>query len=150
MELIPIIGILASFTAAVLIVFFVTRSRQRRVEVQAEMQGRLIERFGAAPELIAFLHSPAGRDFVAGMHSAPAVIARERIMSGFTRSIVLTMLGAAFMFLTYFERDFLIPGVILLFLGVGYLMATLLSYRLASRLRLDDLTPPQADAGRLT
>jgi hypothetical protein len=144
MEIIPVVGIVTSFTAIVLIVYFVTRSRQRRVEVQAEMQGKLIERFGAAPELVEFLHSPAGREFVAGMQSAPGVMTRERILSGFTRSILLTMLGLAFLFLTFFqhERDLIIPAAILFFLGIGYLLATLLSYRLASRLRLSDLTPP--------
>jgi hypothetical protein len=144
MEMIPIVGIVTSFTAIVLVVYFVTRSRQRRVEVQAEMQGKLIERFGAAPELVEFLHSQAGREFVAGMQNAPGVMTRERILSGFTRSIILTMLGLAFLFLTFFqqEQDLIIPAAILFSLGIGYLLATLLSYRLASRLRLSDLTPP--------
>ena len=135
MEMIPIVGILSSFGAAVLIVFFVTRARQRNVELQAEMQSKLIERFGSAPEMISFLQSPAGREFVSGVRIAPINQTRERILGGFTRSIVLTALGAGFLLLTFLEEDaFVIPGTILLSLGLGYFIATIVSWRLSSRL----------------
>jgi hypothetical protein len=135
MVMIPITGILSSMGAAVLIVFFVTRARQRRVELQTEMQSKLIERFGSAPEMIAFLQSPAGREFVAGVQTAPINQLRERILSGFTRSIVLTALGAAFMFLTFYEdNSFVVPGAIVLSLGIGYFIATMVSWKLSSSL----------------
>lgn len=135
MELIPIFGIVCSFGAAVLIVFFVTRARQRNVELQAEMQSKLIERFGSAPEMINFLQSPAGREFVSGVRVAPINQTRERILGGFTRSIVLSALGAGFLLLTFLEEDaFVIPGTIVLSLGIGYFIATMVSWRLSSRL----------------
>src|SRR6188508_1674376 len=135
MYMIPIVGILASFSAAVLIVFFVTQARRRRVELQAEMQTKLIERFGSAPEMIAFLQSPAGREFVAGVQTAPINQLRERILGGFTRSIVLTALGVAFMFLTFYDsNDFVVPGAIVLSLGIGYFIATIVSWKLSSSL----------------
>jgi len=145
---IPIIGILSSSAMVVLVVYFVTRSRQRRVESQVEMQGRMIDRFGTAPELISFLQSPAGRQFVAGVQTAPAVLTRERILSGFTRSIVLIALGAAFLFLTYFEhdRDFAIPASILFFLGVGYFIATMVTYKLSGRMHLGEVEQPSLSA----
>ena len=146
MEFIPIIGILSSTAMVVLIVYFVSRSRQRKAEVQAEVQSRLIDRFGSAPELITFLQSPAGRDFVSGVQSAPAQYARERIMSGFTRAIVLSMLGVAFLALTFFyDDDFAVPAAIVSSLGVGYLLATVVSYRLSTRMHGGDvLAPPNA------
>ena len=64
METIPIVAIIANSAMVVLIVYFVARSRQRRIEVQAEVQSKLLDRFGSAPELIDFLHSPAGKQFV--------------------------------------------------------------------------------------
>ena len=136
MELIPIFGILSSSTMVVLIVYFVSRSRARRAEVQAEVQSRLIDRFGTAPELIEFLQSPAGREFVSGVQSAPALLARERVLSGFTRAIVLTALGTAFLFLTFFleDDDFAIPAAIVFSLGLGYLLATFVSYRLSQKM----------------
>jgi len=137
-DLIPIVGILSSSATVVLIVYFVTKSRQRRVEAQVEMQSRLIDRFGSAPELVQFLHSPAGQQFVTGVQSAPAALTRERLMSGFSRAIVLTSLGAAFLFLTfYIDDDFSIPASILFFLGIGYLIATFVSYKLSAKLMGD-------------
>lgn len=147
---IPIIGILGSSVTAVLIVYFVAKARARRAEVQAEVQAKLIDRFGTAPELIEFLQSPAGRQFVTGVQSAPAVMARERILSGFTRSIVLTMLGSAFLVLTFgYERDFAVPAAILFCLGIGYLIATLVSWRLSKHMYgADALRPGATDIAR--
>jgi hypothetical protein len=143
MEMIPIIGMLSSSATVVLIVYFVTKARQRRVEVQVEMQSRLIDRFGSAPELVEFLHSPAGRTFVTGVQGAPAALTRERLMSGFSRAIVLTMLGAAFLFLTYYsDDDWVVPAAILFFLGIGYLIATYVSYKLSAKLMGDTASEP--------
>jgi hypothetical protein len=148
---IPIIGIIASSTMVVLVVLFVTRGRQRRVEAQVEMQSKLIDRFGTAPELIDFLQSPAGRQFITGVQSAPAVLTRERIMSGFTRAIVLSSLGLAFLFLTFFyDKDWAVPASIVFALGIGYFIATFISYKLSAKmggelapsLRTSDVTNP--------
>lgn len=146
MELIPILGILSSSAMVVLIVYFVSRGRQRRAEVQAEVQTRLIDRFGSAPELIEFLQSPAGRQFVHGVQSAPALLTRERILSGFSRAIILSMVGAAFLGLTFFyDDDFAVPASILFALGLGYLIATFVSYRLSGPLHGGDVLHPPAD-----
>lgn len=146
MELIPILGILSSSTMVVLIVYFISRSRARRAEVQAEVQSRLIDRFGTAPELIEFLQSPAGRQFVSGVQSSTALLTRERILSGFSRAIILSMLGAAFLGLTFFyDDDFAVPASILFSLGVGYLIATFVSYRLSRHLHGGDVLNPPAD-----
>lgn len=132
MEMIPIVGIIASSAMVVFVVYFVTRSRQRRVEAQVEMQGKLIDRFGNAAELAAFLQSPAGRQFVDGVQAAPAVLTRDRVTSGFTRAIVLTMLGVGFLFLTFVENnDFAGPAIILFSLGIGYLIATFVTWKLS-------------------
>jgi hypothetical protein len=138
-QMIPIIGILSSMTMVVLVVYFVTRAKQRRAEVQIELQSKLIDRFGSAPELIQFLHSPAGREFISGVGSASSMMTRERLMSGFTRAIVLTMLGVAFGVLTFaYEDGFAIPAAILLALGLGYLIATIVTYKLAGRIHFGE------------
>lgn len=142
MEWIPIIGMLSSSAMVVLIVYFISRARARRAEVQAEVQSKLIDRFGSAPELIDFLQSPAGRQFVTGVQSAPAIMARERIVSGFSRAIILSTLGAAFLFLTFFYEDgFAVPAAVLFSLGIGYLLATLVSYKMTEKLRRDVSSP---------
>lgn len=145
MELIPVVGIITSSAMVVLIVWIVTRGRARRIEAQVQMQTRLIDRFGSAPELVEFLHSPAGRQFVTGVQSAPAALTRERILSGFTRAIVLTMLGAAFLLLTFtYEDDFAVPAAILFFLGLGNLIAAVVSYKLSAKYLNEQPFPPMA------
>jgi hypothetical protein len=140
MEMIPIVGIIASSAMVVFVVYFVTRSRQRRVEAQVEMQAKLIDRFGSASELVTFLQSPAGKQFVDGVQSAPGLLTRDRVTTGFTRAIVLTMLGVGFILLTFLESsDFAIPATIVFSLGIGYLIATFVTWKL-SKTRFDALT----------
>ncbi|HVE72843.1 MAG TPA: hypothetical protein VNI54_15865 [Thermoanaerobaculia bacterium] len=139
-----ICGMFTSTIMVVLVVYFVARAKQRRAELQAEVQTRLIDRFGSAPELVDFLQSPAGRQFVSGVQGVSGVLARERIMSGFTRSIVLTTLGAAFLALTAFHSEsFAVPAAILFSLGIGYFLATLVTWRLSAGLGGDVLKPNQ-------
>jgi hypothetical protein len=136
---IPILAIICSSAMVVLVVMLVTRARQRKVEVQVEMQSKLIDRFGSAPELIQFLHSPAGQQFVSGVNVAPALLTRERILNGFTRGIILTMVGGAFVALTlWYERDFFVPAAILVALGIGYLLATVITMKIAGSLHLGE------------
>lgn len=138
--MIPIVSILSSTVMIVLIVYFVTKSRQRRMELQIEMQTRLIDRFSSAPELVQFLHSPAGREFVTGVQGAATHATRQRIMSGFSRAIILTALGFAFLFLNFYvDDDFAVPASILFCLGIGYLVATYVSFKLSAKLMSDDL-----------
>jgi hypothetical protein len=145
MDLIPIVGTISSSVTVVLIVWLVTRARQRRAEAQMQMQTKLIERFGSAPELIQFLHSPAGRHFVAGVQNAPAEIARERVVAGFTRAIILISLGLAFVFIAFFYREdgWIVPASIVLSLGIGYLLATFVAWKFSKSLR-DDAALPAA------
>jgi hypothetical protein len=140
---IPIVATVASSAMVVLVVYFVTRGRQRRTEAQVQMQIKLIDRFGTAPELVSFLHSPAGRQFVTGVQGAPDVLTRERILGGFTRAIVLSTLGLAFLFLTFlYERDWAVPAAIVFSLGIGYFLATLISYKLSGKVWAGELEPP--------
>ena len=149
MEIIPIVGMLSSSVTVVLVVFFVTRARQRRVEAQVEMQARLIDKFGAGAELVNFLQSPAGRQFVTGVQEAPEVLTRERILSGFTRAVVLSCLGLSFVALAFaYDEDWSVPAAIVFSLGIGYFLATLISYRLSSKVRAGHLEPTSIDTPR--
>jgi hypothetical protein len=139
MELIPLVGIIASTAMWVLIVYFISKARQRRVEAQVQMQMKLIERFGSASEMVEFLKSPAGREFVTGVSTAPKTLARERAMRGMTAAIVLSMLGLSFIFLTIWWGDgFVIPAAIISALGLGFLVATIVTWKLSARMDQTD------------
>jgi hypothetical protein len=139
MDMIPITGILASSAMWVLIVYFVSKARQRRLEAQVQLQSKLIDRFGSATEMVTFLQSPAGKEFVTGVATAPKTLARERVMRGMTLAIVLTALGLAFVFLTFVWADgFMVPASIILALGIGFLLATVVTWRLSDKLEQTD------------
>ena len=142
-EIIPVIAILGSFTMTIVIVISVTRARQRKHELQAQVQTKLIERFGSTPELIDFLQSPAGKEFVNGVQSAPVLHTRERAVAGISRSIIMAMLGLGFagIWVVGGIRGFLIPAFIFLALGVGFLLAGLASMKLSGL-----IAPPSDDS----
>jgi hypothetical protein len=146
--LIPLFGIVCGMVTTVAIIFTVARARNHRMELQTSVQTKLIDRFSSAPELIEFLQSSTGREFVNGVQSAPAMITRERIVTSVGRSIVLLFIGLGFFAMSWATetRGLVIPGVIFFFLGGGYLVASYASYRLSVHFGLasPDVRPPVA------
>jgi hypothetical protein len=140
--LIPLLGMMLSFAAAIWIVLIVTRSRQRKLEIQAELQSKLIEKFGSTAELVAFLQSSAGQQFVSGVQSSKGV--RDITVVGIRRAIILSFLGAGFITLWLIVGvNVGWPGVLFLSLGIGYFVASLVTSRMAeSDVKLPQ-TPPQ-------
>ena len=134
-EWIPILGIVFGTIGWVIVVLAFFWSRSRRLQLQAEVQSKLIERFGSTPELVQFLHSQAGRDFVNGVQTGTMYAARERVLSGIRKAIILSFLGAAFIALWLITdvTGLSWPGVLLLALGLGYFVATYVSLTLSKR-----------------
>jgi hypothetical protein len=133
---IAIFGIVFGQLSFVAIVFVWWRTRQRKMELQAEVQSKLIDRFGSTPELVEFLQSPAGREFVNGVQSGAVIQSRERVLAGVRRSVVLTFLGIAFagMWIAFDRVGFAVPTILFFALGVGNLAATFISLTLGRRL----------------
>ena len=113
---------------------------QRRRQLQTELQSKLIDRFGSTPELISFLNSEAGRDFVNGVQAGTMYAARDRVLSGVRRGILLTFLGGAFLVLwVVMELTALAwPAVLLLALGLGYFAATYAAIAISRRFHAGD------------
>lgn len=132
--LVPVIAVGGFYLMVAWIVWTVTRSRQSRAAMRAEVQTRMLDRFSTAPEFVSFLQSEQGKTFVSQFEEAPRSHARDRILGGVTRSIVLTLLGLGFLAICLTEaRDegFIIAGCILLALGVGYSIATFVTFRMS-------------------
>ena len=130
--LMPLVVSLGFFAMIVWIVWLGTNAKNRRAQLQAEVQTKLIERFSTSKEFIDFLQSPAGRQFVTGVEATSTLYARDRIIGGFGKGIVLSLLGCGFLAIWIFDsnRGFLYPGFILLGLGVGFFLSTLVSLKL--------------------
>jgi hypothetical protein len=131
--LIPIVSVVSTFTMIVMVVWLASRAKQRQARYRAEVQTKLIEKFNSAPELAEFLASPAGRHFVSDVQSPVRASAHDRILSGVKWSMILTFVGVALLIARYFgeDNDLIVPAGILIALGVGWLLATIISYRLS-------------------
>jgi hypothetical protein len=132
--LMPIVISLGFFLMIAFIVWSVTHSRQQSARYHAEVQTRLIDRFSSGPELIDFLKSPEGQRFAVGIEKLPALSARDRVVGGFTRGILLGLLGLAFLVLEFTEIEnpgFAIAGAVLTALGLASIISAFIAMRLS-------------------
>jgi hypothetical protein len=117
---------LALFAMVVLIVWLVTRRRQAQIQAQTELRKQLIAKFGSVQELTAFLESDGGRQFFGEM-KLPARDPLRLLPAG----VITTMVGLGFLGLTLRQKDLIVPGVILLAVGLGLLISAAIAYKLA-------------------
>src|SRR5437588_2981980 len=147
MWLLPVIISVAFFGMIVWIVSLGTNAKNRRAQAQAEVQTKLIERFGTSKEFIEFLQSPAGQRFVSGVEMNTALYARDRIIRGFGTGIVLSLLGVGFLAIWLFDHNggFVYPGFILLGLGLGFFLSAIVSLKLSKSYGLIDAVRSSAE-----
>lgn len=146
--LIPIVCSLGLFAMIAVIAIAGSNSRKEQAKIHADVQTKLIDKFGSAPEFITFLSSPAGRQFMVGAEAGTKLMARDRILRGVRSATVLSCLGLAFFLIAAlgFERDMYFPGFILLGLGGGYLISTIVMVRLSKSWGLFEERAPEPPA----
>ena len=153
--LIPIIISITFFGMVAFIVWAGTNAKNRRSSLQADVQTRLIDKFSNAPEFVDFLNSDTGKQFLTGVDKMPQLMARDRIVGGIRNGVILTLLGAAFIAIWIADRwnvGFMYPGFILLGLGIGFFISTLISLKLSQKFGLignDTPTPREIVNHRL-
>lgn len=134
---IPIILGTGFFAMVASLSYFSSKAKSDRARYQAEVQARLIEKFGNGNEFVSFLNSAQGREFMGNIESAPKWHSREKILSGIRSAIIMSFLGLAFIILGMtrhgFDDGMLIPGVLLLCLGLGFLISAVMSARLGKQ-----------------
>lgn len=133
LALIPIVSIIGTFTMIVLVVWLISRAKQRQARYRADVQQKLIDKFSSAPELAQFLSSPAGKEFVGNMHEPVRASAHDRIFSGLKWSMIVTFFGIGFLipYLAGADRDLIVPAGLFLAVGIGWAIATYITYRLS-------------------
>jgi hypothetical protein len=137
-QLIAITGIVFSNLTFIALIFAWWKSRQRRLELQADVQSRLIDKFASNQEMVAFLQTPAGREFINGVQIGAVAQSREKILAGIRRAIVLMFIGAAFgvlwLMFPRVEIGFAAPALFCFGLGAGNLVAAFVSLNVGRRL----------------
>ena len=113
---------------------FSTIRRYKTAKLQAGLQSKLLERFGTGQELLAYVQSDAGKRFLESMTTEQST-PYGRILGAAQTSAILILLGFAFLFLrgrvAGAEEGFLVFGTIVLSLGVGFGLASAMSYVLS-------------------
>lgn len=157
-ELAPIIIVPCIFFAIVWVIrLFVQNNRWNRAfRQQMEMQGRLIDKFGTSQELIAYLDSEAGKQFLNGSsigmgpESGPRMPnAVARVLTPLQIGIVMTLLGIGFLFLRHVGSDtdegMTVLGTLVLTPGIGFILSAAATWVLGHRLGL----MPQKEADEI-
>jgi hypothetical protein len=136
--LIPIVGTIMFFSTVVVVVWVSVNAKNRKAALQAEVQTRLIDKFSSAPEFVDFLNSDTGKQFLTGIDKLPKLMARDRIVGGVSRGLILTLLGVSFIAIWIADSNigFMYPGFILLGLGVAFFLSTLVSLKLSQKFGL--------------
>ena len=115
---------------------FVRRSRER-VQAQAALRQRVIERFESSKDLTAFLETDAGRRLLGSF--GPDANPAAKVLGSINAGIVLVLIGLGFLYSagTGNPSAFL-PGWVIFASGLGCLAAAWVSHRLSRRWGLNE------------
>jgi hypothetical protein len=135
-DIAPVFAMIGMFIMIVYLVRISSDNRRRRQEAQNqfELNNKLLDKFGTSQELMEYLRSDAGQEF---LRSAPIERASPygRILGSVQWGIVLLTAGAASLFLRNQISDgfegFTVFGAFGVALGVGFLISAVVAYLLS-------------------
>ena len=122
---------LGFFAAAVGIVWLRARVNQARLARQAETQQQLLAKFQSGSELVEFIETEDGKQFLRQFESDP----NRMILVVLSAGVVSTVLGFGLLVLMIWEDGFLFPGVGTTALGAGLIAAAIISKKLSDQWR---------------
>lgn len=103
---------------------------------QADFHNKMLEKFGSAGEFAAYLQSEAGQRFFENLGSEPST-PLTNILGSIQKGVILSLLGLGLLMVSRsftFENGgnaMFVIGVISLMIGLGFLISSAISYRLA-------------------
>jgi hypothetical protein len=126
---------LALFVLAGWFFWLDAKRRQSRVQAQADMQNRLLDKFTSPQDVGQFLQTEGGSRFLQGL-TTNGRHAGRRILTAMQIGVILTLLGLAAIGLdaAYATRNGhpgAILGTLIVALGVGFLVSAAVSYKLS-------------------
>ena len=122
---------LGLFAAVVGIVWLRARVHQARLARQAETQQQLLAKFQSGSELVEFIETEDGKQFLRQFESDP----NRMILVVLSAGVVSTVLGFGLLVLMIWEDGFLFPGVGTTALGAGLIAAAIISKKLSDQWR---------------
>jgi hypothetical protein len=116
------IGIAALFLVTLALVLFYTARRQR---AQNEIRKALIEKFGSAQDLGAFLQSEGGQRFLADLSTGMSSPLGS-VLGSVQKGIILCLVGVGCLGASVVlnSHEIAAVGVVVLFVGLGFLISS--------------------------
>lgn len=130
------------------------RRWNRMLKLQAEIHGKLLDKFGSNQELLSYMNTESGKRFLESAPIAmgaelatPAKMSLARVLMPLQIGVVLTLVGAGFLSLrggvpAEGQTFMLVMGTLGLMLGIGFIISAGLAFLLAKHL---DLLPRKSD-----
>ena len=123
---------LGFFTMVILLGWFGYRKSRDRIEARVKVQNKLLDKFDSGRELAEFLESE-GSKFLLGELGKDWPDQRKRVLTMMAVGVILSAFGTGFLALTWKEPDLFFVAGIFLSLGIGFLIAAAVSYRLSEK-----------------
>jgi hypothetical protein len=118
----------------VLWTIFSTIRRFKIAKLQADVQNRLIEKFGTTQDLLAYVQTDAGKQLLESL-SVERTSPFSRIIGAVQAGIIMFLFGLALLFLrgrvSGAEEGFLVFGTVFVTLGIGFAISAAASYSLS-------------------
>lgn len=139
--LIPLVGCVTFFGMICYVVGVIVsgRNRNRLAQIRAELQTRMLEKFGSAAEFVEFAKSEEGKKLLeSAAMERPMIV--DKNLTWLRRGILLTAagVGVAILNLTNgIESGTATVSITLLSVGIGSIVAALSSRRLARAWQLE-------------
>ena len=121
-----------AFALAFLILWLFLRYKQTRLQARADFHKQLLDKFTSGREFADFLESKGSQRFLQELWSQ-SIGPKDRILNAMRNGIVLAVLGLGLVGLSFTRGGLLVPAVIVLALGFGFLISTAVSHRLSRK-----------------
>ena len=122
------------FFGFVVWMIFTTVRRYKTTKLQADIQNKLIDKFGSSQELLDYVQSETARQFLNAL-IVEKKMPYGRILAAVQAGVLLTFFGSALLFLRSRVSDaqegFLVFGTLFVTLGVGFACSAGISYFLS-------------------
>ena len=130
-EIIPIVGLIVFWAWVAWLLL-----EWRKLKHKSDMQKKIVDKFSTVQEFNNFLQSEEGRKFLSFLKFNGFGL-REKIQSSLSKGIIGTILGISIIAVGKFfpveAKYFSATGIIIIALGVGFLVSTVVSYNLSSK-----------------
>lgn len=108
----------------------------KRARLKSDLHHKLVEKFGDVKALNDFLQSDTGSTFLKSL-TINGLAPKEKLLSSISKGIIIAFLGIAVLLLGWAfaeeGRYFYASGITIFMLGIGFLVASAVSYHLSQK-----------------